>query len=61
MKCKCRCENCTCGRVLSRTRMIPANGNFVPTERPVLLKRKSFRDAAIEASVRYKESMKILA
>ena len=60
MTCRKHCAVCTCGRA-GKASSLAANGNFKPTIRPEKIKRKSFRKASLDAAVRFKGSMQILA
>jgi len=60
MTCHKTCAVCVCGRA-GKVRTLAANGNFKPSVRPDKVKRKSFREAALDAALRYKGSMQILA
>lgn len=52
---------CVCGRACGDA-LVAANANFSPDPgRPEKVKRASFRQAALDAAVRYKRSMQILA
>jgi hypothetical protein len=56
------CKNCTCGRAayLSVDR-VHANANFKPAARPKRVVRRDPVEAAMRMTVRFEESLKILA
>ncbi len=56
------CVNCTCGRLNLRVKTVmAANANYEKSGKPKQIVRRNPRDAALNAEMRFKESMKILA